>query len=173
MSEVKVIPFQNNWEKDFHVEATRLTRIFQPNLSAIHHIGSTAVANLCAKPTIDILLEVVRIDESYIPFKEMEKASYQSLVANGNSGRYLFQKLDESGEYRYQVHVYQEGSPDVVRHLAFRDYLRTHPDIAELYGALKQQLAEAFPDDRDSYSSGKEAAIRRIEDEALSWWYNQ
>lgn len=59
---------------------------------------------------------------------------------------------------------------EIVRHLAVRDYLRTHTAAANAYGELKTALAGAFPYDNDGYCDGKDAFVKRLEQDALAWY---
>ncbi|MFX3616969.1 MAG: GrpB family protein [Sporolactobacillus sp.] len=172
-TQIIVVPYQEEWIKDYQSEAKRLTRIFHESIINIHHIGSTAIPQMQAKPTIDILIEVSDLDIADHAADEMIDAGYRALGENGIKGRRYFSKENAAGDHLYHVHVFQEESPEVIRHLAFRDYLRTHEEDAAFYAEIKQQLARSFPDDRDGYTTGKNAAIRQIEDRALQWWYNQ
>ncbi|WKB37309.1 GrpB family protein [Terrilactibacillus sp. S3-3] len=67
--------------------------------------------------------------------------------------------------------MFEQGTQEVVRHLAFRDYLISHKEDAAFYSRLKEELAQSFPSDIDSYAAGKDAAVKRIEALALEWWY--
>jgi GrpB-like predicted nucleotidyltransferase (UPF0157 family) len=67
------------------------------------------------------------------------------------------------------VHAFQVGNPHILRHLCFRDYLITHPAIAEKYGALKLQLAKRYPNNRRAYVQAKEAYVKKLEQQALQW----
>jgi GrpB-like predicted nucleotidyltransferase (UPF0157 family) len=67
------------------------------------------------------------------------------------------------------VHAFETGSPEVERHLAFRNYLAEHPETARAYGDLKKDLAKRFPADMEAYMDGKGAFVKRVEREALSW----
>ncbi|SSS98606.1 Uncharacterised protein family (UPF0157) [Acinetobacter baumannii] len=68
----------------------------------------------------------------------------------------------------HHVHIYQfDNTQEILRHLAFRNYLRENPAIATTYGTLKKQLAQAHPDSIDKYMDGKDAFIKKIEKEAL------
>jgi len=69
----------------------------------------------------------------------------------------------ENGIHRVHVHVFQAGNPEIQRHLAFRDFLRHHPDMAEAYGDLKEELAIRFVLDAEAYTNGKEAFVREID----------
>lgn len=84
----------------------------------------------------------------------MECIGYDPKSENGLPGRRYFQK---GGENRtHHVHMYQVASPEIERHLAFRDYLRSHLQVAKASGQLKEQLAHQFPYDIESYIKGKE-----------------
>ena len=73
------------------------------------------------------------------------------------------------GADRHHVHAFQSGSPHIDRHLAFRDYMRAHPALAEQYVALKQRMAEAHPHDMNAYNEGKDSFIKEMEKRALAW----
>lgn len=169
--QIVVVPFQDDWEQIYKKEAEKLSGILRQTLCAIHHIGSTSVPGLPAKPTIDILAEVASlqtVDERNDAFRRLGYLPYGEY---GIKGRRYFCKTDAEGNHLVHIHIFKEGSEDAVRHLAFRDYLATHQQDAAFYGRIKQQLAESFPYDRASYQKGKEAAVRKIEERALQWWY--
>jgi hypothetical protein len=94
---------------------------------------------------------------------------YEALGEFGIVGRRYFRKDNRAGERTHQIHAFQVGSPQIARHLAFRDLLRVHPDYASDYDALKQQLAEAHSNDISSYTDGKDSFIRDIDTRAASW----
>jgi GrpB-like predicted nucleotidyltransferase (UPF0157 family) len=81
----------------------------------------------------------------------------------GIKGRRYFRKTSKDGVRTHQIHAFAVGSPEIDRHLAFRDYLRSHIDEAQRYGRLKQELARQFLTDIDGYSDGKTEFIREIE----------
>ncbi|GMA64175.1 GrpB family protein [Alicyclobacillus fastidiosus] len=99
---------------------------------------------------------------------QLRDIGYESMGENGISGRRYFQKGRDNRTYH--VHVFQVGSPHIERHLAFRDYLRTHPIEAREYGDFKQKLAQEFPYDIGSYIQGKESLVKDIEQRALEWY---
>ena len=76
---------------------------------------------------------------------------------------------DEDGARSPNVHVYENGNPEVERHLAFRDYMISHPQEARAYGHRKAELARRFPADFEAYMDGKNAFVRERERRALSW----
>jgi GrpB-like predicted nucleotidyltransferase (UPF0157 family) len=69
----------------------------------------------------------------------------------------------------HQLHAFANGSPDITRHLAFRDYLRSHPEVAQAYSFLKQQVLATCSRDIEAYMGGKNAFIKEAEQKALRW----
>jgi GrpB-like predicted nucleotidyltransferase (UPF0157 family) len=168
MRKVTVSPYSEQWTVMFAEEAEVLRGIFGPEIVAIHHIGSTSVPGLAAKPIIDILPVVRDIGRIDAYNAKMAAAGYEPKGENGIPGRRYFQK---GGDQRtHHVHVFQAGSPEIERHLAFRDYLKAHPDEAKAYGELKARLAERYPYDIESYIKGKEQRVREIERRAVRWY---
>ena len=93
---------------------------------------------------------------------------YEYLGEFGIAGRRYLRK---GGDARtHQVHIFAQGDTgNIARHLAFRDYLRTHAAVREQYAQLKRALALRFPYDIEGYCAGKEAFVQRFEREALNW----
>ncbi|MGA9290430.1 MAG: GrpB family protein [Anaerobacillus sp.] len=171
MRKVEVEKFNDIWSDLFLLEAQKLEQLFGENMIEIHHIGSTAVKGLKAKPVIDIM-PVVQ-DLSLVDQKndEMKAIGYEAMGENGLVGRRFFRK---GGDLRsHHVHLYERGNPDIDRHLAFRDYLIEHPEDRSLYGETKAELAERFPFDMEAYIDGKDALVREIETKALEWYRNR
>src|SRR6185436_9586865 len=118
-------------------------RVLGNAVVAVHHIGSTAIPGIHAKPVVDILLEVTDIAQVDAATEAIERLGYEARGEFGIRGRRYFRKGDGSGESTHHVHAYRTGSRDVERHLAFRDYLIANPEEARAYSVLKQRLAEA------------------------------
>ena len=136
---------------------------------ALHHIGSTAIPGIYAKPIIDMLAVVTNIEIVDQSNTELERLHYHAKGEFGIPGRRYFYRNNVAGVRTHQIHSFHAGSPDVVRHLAFRDFLCGHPDLALSYSLLKQRLAAAHPDDIEAYMDGKDAFIKEIEAMALAW----
>lgn len=167
MRKVEVSSYSEKWSFDFAEEAAKLKLIFGNEIVDIHHIGSTSVPGLKAKPIIDIMpvVQDIGIIDQYN--QAMQNIGYKPKGENGIPGRRYFQK---GGDNRsHHVHIYQVGSKEIHRHLAFRDYLKSYPDIMERYSELKERLAQQFPYDIDSYIKGKELLAKEIEEKALEW----
>lgn len=167
-----VVPYDPKWEVNYKREAAHVARILEPLLTAIHHIGSTSIEGMAAKPTIDILAEVHDLSGVDAFTGKLSQAGYEALGEYGIRRRRYFEKKDSSGGHLVHLHVFEAESEDVVRHLAFRDYLRMHDDDATCYSQIKIKLAEQFSDDRESYQVGKNELCRHIEQRALQWWYD-
>lgn len=155
-------PYDPTWPALFRAEASRLIPVLEPLLSAIYHIGSTSVPGLLSKPTVDILVEVTNLDRVESLNSPLEQLGYVARGENGIPGRrYFF--LAEGNVHKVHMHIFQIGNPEIERHLAFRDYLRRHPDIAQAYADLKEESALRFPLDPDGYTDAKEAFVREID----------
>ena len=167
MRKIEIVDYNEDWVEEFKREAAELSQVFGDELVAIHHIGSTSVPALQAKPIIDIMPVVRRIERVDAFNPQMEALGYEAMGELGIPGRRYFRK---GGDDRtHHVHVFQEGSEEIERHLAFRDYLRARPDVAARYGELKAQLARQFPHDIDAYMDGKDAFVKEVEQQALVW----
>jgi GrpB-like predicted nucleotidyltransferase (UPF0157 family) len=169
MRRVIVVPYDAAWPAAFEAEARAVAAAMGENLVAIHHIGSTSVAALHAKPVIDMLPVVADIAAVDRRAAAMQALGYEAMGEFGIAGRRYFRRDNAAGQRTHQVHAFQVGSPHIERHLAFRDYLRAHPAVAARYGALKSELAAAHPHDIEAYMDGKDAFIKETEAAALIW----
>lgn len=168
MRQVIVTTYHPDWEKIFQLEALRLKGILGTEVVEVYHIGSTAVPGLSAKPIIDMMPVVNDITRIENYDDEMKKAGYKPKGENGIRGRRYFQKGGD--ERTHHVHIYEKGNKEIIRHLAFRDYLRKHPEDAMRYGRLKEQLALRYPYDIESYINGKHELALEIDKKALHWY---
>ncbi len=152
----------------YEEEASKLRRIFGSSLIEIHHIGSTSVVGLAAKPVIDIMPVVKDIDQVDRLNTAMITIGYEPKGENGLPGRRYFQK---GGDQRtHHVHFFDIGNTEVDRHLVFRNYLRSHPDAVKEYGDLKKELSQRFPSNMEAYIRGKEQLVAAIEKRAIAWY---
>ncbi len=171
MRKVEVIAYTNEWSKKFDQEAQLIHHIMGQEIIDIHHIGSTSVPGLKAKPIIDMMPVVRDISKVDNYIHKMEDAGYEALGENGLPGRRYFRK---GGDNRtHHVHVFEEGHPDVERHLVFRDYLCSHPKDMRAYGDLKESLANTYPTNIDAYIDGKDQLVKDIERRAIEWRQNR
>jgi GrpB-like predicted nucleotidyltransferase (UPF0157 family) len=158
---IVVVPYDPSWADRYRVEEAALRALLGAELLAVHHVGSTAVPGLASKPIIDILAEVRAIETMDRLAQGMEAIGYRAMGEYGIPGRRFFVKGPDDARACH-LHAFGAGHPRIGDHLAFRDYLRGHPDAALAYGRLKEELARRFPHDIDAYMAGKEPAIREL-----------
>jgi GrpB-like predicted nucleotidyltransferase (UPF0157 family)/ribosomal protein S18 acetylase RimI-like enzyme len=165
---IEVIPYNSDWLAMFRQEAEEIAAILGKELLAIHHIGSTAIPGTSAKPIIDIM-PLVRCIETVDAFNpQMVQLGYKPKGENTIPGRRFFTKGGDIHR-SHHVHVYEPDNPEVARHLDFRDYLIAHPEIAQQYSRLKEDLARRFPYDIDKYTGGKASFVQEITCKAQQW----
>lgn len=170
---IVVVAPDPDWPEAFKREAGNIKQIMGDNLLQIFHIGSTSVPGLRAKPIIDIMPVVRTLTQVDTCTAKFEALGYEVMGEFGIPGRRYMRK---GGDNRtHQVHTFQyTNTADILRHLAFRDYLRCHPDICAAYGELKNSLAQQYSSDIEAYSNGKEGFVRQVECDALQWhWQNR
>jgi GrpB-like predicted nucleotidyltransferase (UPF0157 family) len=91
----------------------------------------------------------------------------------GITGRRYCTLSDEYSKRLAQLHFFEADSPEIVRHLAFRDYLRAHVDVAQAYEKEEQRARDLYSSDSHAYTDEKDAWIRNIETRALDWFKRQ
>jgi GrpB-like predicted nucleotidyltransferase (UPF0157 family) len=134
----------------------------------VHHIGSTAIAGIRAKPILDLIpvfASAAALDDLRA---QLESLGYEWWGEYGLPGRRYCTLVDpQTGCRRVQLHGYLKESPEITRHLAFRDYLRARPDVAQGYDAEKERCRKLHPFDSHAYSDCKCESIQRIQAAAL------
>lgn len=161
-----VTKYNEQWDDEFRSEAELIKAILGENCVAIHHIGSTAVKGLSAKPIIDIMPVVRDLTLVDSLAKDFEKIGYEYMGEFGIVGRRYLRKGGD--ERTHQIHIFSEKSQDEIeRHTAVRDYLRTHKEKRDEYSKLKIMLAEKYPYDIDGYCDGKDVFMKQLEIAAL------
>jgi GrpB-like predicted nucleotidyltransferase (UPF0157 family) len=166
---VEVVPYRKGWQEQFQAEAQALADVFGGTLVAAHHFGSTAIPGTSAKPIIDLLLVVTDIAVVDSLNARLEALGYTAMGEYGIAGRRFFYK----GTYEqrtHHLHIYGMGSPQIRRHLIFRDYMRAHPAPARAYSRLKERLARLYPEDMEQYIAGKDRFVKEQERRAMEWY---
>lgn len=163
---VIVVPHDPNWQRAFLAESQHLAIALGENIVNIYHIGSTSIPIIYAKPIIDILIEVKDLAKVDDRDREIESLDYIGMGEHGIVGRRFFRKDNAEGMRTHHIHIFETGSPQIDRHLAFRDHLISHPETALEYSKLKQQLAQKYPNDIQSYMDGKAEFISEIDKKA-------
>ena len=161
-------PYDARWPAAFNYEASRIRSALSGVPIVLHHIGSTAIPGIVAKPVIDLLGVVPAVADLDRHEHQLASIGYEAKGEYGIPGRRYFQKAAPDGPRTHHLHVFATGSPEIHRHLDFRDYLRAFPEEAIAYATLKQDLATRVSS-RDEYSDGKTEFIRTIEQRAAAW----
>ncbi len=141
-----------------------------PIVIAVHHIGSTGISGIKAKPVIDLMPIVSDLAVMDDQAGRIEALGYVWRGEFGVDGRRFCTLDDDAGVRQAQLHIYEAGSPHARRQLAFRDYLRANPALAKGYEAEKERASALYPNDSHAYSAEKGAWIRAVEADALAWF---
>jgi GrpB-like predicted nucleotidyltransferase (UPF0157 family) len=173
MRKVEVVPHDPRWRDAFEGEARQVAAALGENVLAIHHIGSTAIPGIYAKPIVDLLVEVGDLTEVDGRASAMESLGYEVKGEYGIPGRRYFRKDNREGIRTHHVHAFEAGSAEVERHLAFRDYMLAHPSDAQSYSELKRRLAEEHPRSPGGYMDGKDAFVKEMDRRATRWRASQ
>ena len=156
---VRVIPYQIQWPEQFRSECERLAAV-APELLAVEHIGSTAVAGLSAKPIIDIMAAVASMDVADQVVHRLCRDGYiTSDGFNRSLGDRRWLMRHAGGHRTHHLHLVSIGSQHWVDSLRFRDALRRDDQLARAYAQLKERLAAQLGGDRDAYGDAKTAFI--------------
>jgi GrpB-like predicted nucleotidyltransferase (UPF0157 family) len=165
MDDVEIVDYDPRWPLLFDEEARRLRAVLDPSLIVgLEHFGSTAIPGLAAKPIIDILIAVRSLDAARATFVDaLRKLDYVFWADNPKKDRLFFVKgMPPFGSKRsHHVHV-TELQEEMWQRLAFRDYLRAHPEEAETYGRLKKRLGAEHQTDREAYTHAKSAYVASV-----------
>lgn len=169
--EVAIVPYDPAWPYAFRREAAHLRAVLPAgSVRRIAHFGSTAVPGLCAKPVVDMLVEVSGLRtarEVIAPILEAEGYEYFWRPSFGDDvppWYAFFIKRDGAGRRSHHLHMITRR-PVFRAHwarLRFRDHLIAHPAVAAEYGRLKRRLADAHPNDRVAYTAGKSEFIAAV-----------
>jgi GrpB-like predicted nucleotidyltransferase (UPF0157 family) len=157
--EVALVPYDPQWADQFEAEKQSISAALGDRVAAIHHIGSTAIPGLAAKPVIDIMLVVRQLADFVECIAPLQKLGYSFIDYPQNIDRKFFRK----GEPRtHHLHIVAENNAELRDHLIFRDALRADTALRDEYAALKYDLATRFKTDRAHYSDSKTQFVRRV-----------
>lgn len=158
---VEIVPYDSSWPALFEHEKKLLEDAIGPWITGgVHHVGSTAVPGLAAKPVIDILVGVDDLGRSRRCFDRLAQLGYLYAPYRSDEMHWF---CKPSPEHRtHHLHLVPTGSPRFRAELAFRDMLRKRPDLADRYAQLKMTLAIEHRDDREAYTRAKQGFIADV-----------
>ena len=161
-AKVVVLPYDKAWKDAFESIKKEIAEALGESIIGIEHVGSTSVEGLSAKPCIDIDV----IIKDYLVFESVRRRlaaiGYRHEGDLGIREREAFAYENKPHLYPHHLYVCPAASPELHRHLTFRDYLRAHPEAAKKYGSVKERAAALYPDDIDGYIASKSPCISEL-----------
>jgi len=164
---IEIVDYDPGWPERFESLAEQIRGAIGEVAHRIEHIGSTSVTGLAAKPVIDILVSVRSFDPLEAYGEALERLGFAFRPDDQPQHRFFFDAANHPRTVH--VHVCEAGSESERRHLLFREYLRSHPDVAEEYARRKRDLAGRYRDDRKSYAEGKDPFVESAMRAAEAW----
>ncbi len=155
--------YDPNWANKFEEVKGNLLKVFGSKALAIEHVGSTSIPGMKAKPIIDALVIVSKMESFEKERKEMNQLGYQDENNYIGPDTVLFFKTADDERKVENIHVCVEGSHKATQFVIMRDYFRSHPEKAKEYSDLKEKLNKEFPDDYPSYREGKDKFLKEVE----------
>ncbi|MEM6857367.1 MAG: GrpB family protein [Pseudomonadota bacterium] len=163
------VPHDPAWASAFVAARQTISSILGDDAIGIHHVGSTAIPDILAKPVIDILIEATSLEALGRAHDAFGRAGFIGKGEKGIEGRRYFMKDNVEGARSHHIHAFAKGSPHIERHLAFRDYLLAYPDIARAYSQVKQEILADWRG-IDDYIARKASFVGETERAALNWY---
>jgi len=161
---VRIVDYDPKWSILYEEEKRRILEAVEDIIVMIEHIGSTAVPNTGAKPIIDMIVAVNRLSDAEKCIAPLQRIGYEYQPEQEieRPERRFFRKGTPPMEQHYHLHMVELTGDFWKRHLMFRDYLRTHPEVAQEYYKLKKRLADKYGSDREGYTEAKTSFIESI-----------
>lgn len=167
---VQVVDADPTWPARFAEARDQLRECLGPAALEIHHIGSTSVPGLAAKPTIDVLVVVADTTDVLDQLDRLSEAGFEHRPdAWPDPSRHLFLRRVVHGRRTHHVHVVPTDSHEIDDYLTLRDYLRCHPDEAAAYQQHKLELVAETGGERDAYVDRKEHYVEPLLVRARAW----
>lgn len=142
--DLSLVPYQSGWPELFEREAQRLQVALGEKALRIEHIGSTSIPGLAAKPIIDIMVAVPSLAQAGDLIPALEALGYQYKPLDTIPERIFFARERKPEHRTHHLSLAESGSGYWRKQLAFRDYLRTHAEMAAEYVVLKEDLAAEY-----------------------------
>jgi Uncharacterized conserved protein len=164
---IRIVPYNSIWKTLFEQEKDLIKTLLGENtVLNIEHFGSTSVEGLASKPTIDIMVEVLKLNDEIKQYlaRELKTIGYGNMYNAEKENKMTFGKgYDENYIYNqtYHLHIREKGNAPQ-EEIYFRDYLRQNSDIRDKYAELKYSLAERYQFNREDYTQAKTEFIMKI-----------
>lgn len=165
--------YDPNWVLKFEKIKKFLESVFKKKAIRIEHVGSTSVYGMKAKPLIDILVLVEKIEDFTKEKEKMTSAGYGWKKDYIAPNTFIFYKLSEDGSKTENIHVCEVGSPKEKQFLIMRDFFRAFPQKAQEYSDLKEKNFTLYPNDYPAYREAKDLFLQKMEKESHEWHNNK
>ncbi len=149
---ITLVAYRPEWVQLFRAEKERVQLALGELALNIHHIGSTSVPGLSAKPVIDLMVEIPDIEHASACIPPLQALGYAFIDHPENIDRRFFRK---GSPRSYHLHLVQQNSQALQDHLDFREALRTDVALRQRYQLLKEELADRFSSERKAYTDHK------------------
>lgn len=172
---IEIVPYDAAWPSLFEVEAAAIRKVMGGLALRIEHVGSTSVPGLAAKPVVDIQVSVATLATLATHSVALARIGYTHISLGPFDLVYPYFQKPADQPSTHHLHLCVSGSDLEHRHLAFRDYLRSHPAVGTEYVELKRSLAAvhdgATLESRERYSLSKTQFVTSVLERALSAGY--
>lgn len=157
-----VVAYDPTWPDTFQATKSQILHAVAPYIQSIHHVGSTSVVGLPAKPIIDILVGVHNWEKARVTIPSLKRIGWEFRGQRGIPRRHYFVIRIPDGRRTHHLHMLELTSTHYADMLAFRDHLLTHPAAATEYATLKRTLADRPEPHRGAYQQAKAPFIQRV-----------
>jgi GrpB-like predicted nucleotidyltransferase (UPF0157 family) len=151
---VRIVAYDRQWPVQAAEELRRINEALGAVAVRLEHVGSTAVPGLAGKPILDLQLSVAAIEQRVGYVEPLERLGYLFVPSPEWPDLHFFARPPERPR-THHLHVCDAGSQHELRHLAVRDFLRTHDEEAARYAAMKREAVARHPEDRLAYMASK------------------
>ncbi len=159
--QVRVVPYDPEWPRNFEAIRREIEEILGELAVEVHHVGSTSVPGMSAKPIIDLDVQIRRADFPAVRDR-LSAAGYLHEGDLGIRDREAFCYAGKEHLQKHHLYVCPSDSRELHRHLTFRNYLRIHPEAVLEYSRVKEAAARQHPDSIDGYMAYKNDCIAAI-----------
>lgn len=155
---VELVPYDPTWPQQFAIESAKIQEVLGENCITMHHIGSTSVPSLSAKPIIDIIPVVKNLTDLNV--LGLESIGYVNRGELGMPFRVYMYK--GAPQHTHHLHIWEQGNPEIEKHLLFRDYLINDNLAKQQYAELKSKLADQYRNEHRAYTTAKDQFIKDL-----------
>lgn len=163
---VIIVKYNPEWPELFIEERERILEKISKLGIHVEHIGSTAVPGLGAKPIIDIMVGIERLSDVDKCITLLKKIGYffdPKKVDDSSERKALDKSINGT---KIHLFIVEMNTNCWERNIRFREYLRSHPEVAEEYNKLKVELAKKYKNNQIAYTEGKAKFIEKVESKA-------